>query len=117
MNYSEYQPQHPLLKPYVEYYNSMQGNGIDGKKFISLPEGKIGMVFMLGGHTKIFKGKTTTINRTARIWGLIQEPNFVEISSDIFTFCAVFKPGGLFHFLPAIPINKIAPVSTTLEDI
>ena len=117
MKYSEYQPKHPLLRPYIEYYNSMQGNGVDGKKFISLPEGKIGMVFMLSGHSKVFNGKKTLIIRTARIHGLVQEPNFVEIPSDIFTFCVVFKPGGLFHFLPPIPIDEIAHASTTLEDI
>jgi len=117
MNYSEFKPKHPLLRPYIEYYNSMQGNGTEGKKFISLPEGKIGMVFMLSGNSKVFNGETTLIIQTARIWGLIQKPNFVEISPDIFTFCVVFKPGGLFHFLPPIPMDEIAPASTTLEDI
>ena len=117
MNYTEYKPKHPLLQPYIEYYNSMQGNGIDGKKFISLPEGKIGMVFMLGGYSKIVNSKTTLINKSARIWGLIQTPNFVEISPDIFTFSVVFKPGGLFHFLPTMPMDEVAKASTTLEDI
>ena len=117
MTYSEFKPKHPLLTPYIEYYNSMQGDGSEGKKFISLPEGKIGMVFLLGGHTKIKSGADVIFNQSSRVWGLIQQPNFVEISTDIFTFSVVFKPGGLFHFLPDIPINEVAASSATLLDI
>ncbi len=117
MNYFEFKPLHPLLSPYIEYYNSMQGDGTVGKKFISLPEGKVGMVFLLGGHTDISTKNTLIHNNCSRIWGLIQEPNFVSISPDIFTFCVVFKPGGLHHFLPSVPIDEIASASATLVDI
>jgi len=37
MNYKEQKPTHPKLKPFIEYYNSLSGNGEVGKKFISLP--------------------------------------------------------------------------------
>lgn len=117
MKYSEKKTQHPLLVPHIEYFNSMKGEGKEAKQFISLPEGKVGMVFLLSGHTEIFDGRETRLNDTHRIWGLIQTPNFVEISKDIFTFCVVFKPGGLWHFLPTIPIDKVAKASVTLEDI
>ncbi|HHH49530.1 MAG TPA: AraC family transcriptional regulator [Saprospiraceae bacterium] len=117
MNYLEYKPTHPLLQSHIEYYNSMQGDGTIGKKFISLPEGKIGMVFLLGGHTKIDNGREVVFNQSSRMWGLIQAANFCEMSNDIFTFCIVFKPGGLFHFLPNVPINDVAKASATLEDI
>ncbi len=117
MKYTEKKSKHPLLAPHIEYFNSIEGDGNTVKQFISLPEGKVGMVFMLSGHTHNYKKGVYLYNDTHRIVGLIQTPNFIEASDDIFTFCAVFKPGGLWHFLPNIPVNKIADASATLEDI
>jgi len=117
MKYHEYQPKHPLLCSHIEYYNSMEGEGLHGKKFISLPEGKIGLVFFLSGHTLIDTENIITRRHQSHIWGLIQKPNFVKISPDILTFCVVFKPGGLAHFLPPHPLTEIAKASASLPDI
>ena len=117
MKYIEYKTKHPLLEPHIEYFNSIKGDGVETKRFISLPEGKVGMAFLLGGHTNTFDGQKNLYNNTHRIVGLIQQPQFIEISKDIFTFSVVFKPGGLWHFLPIIPIDIVAKSSLTLEDI
>jgi len=117
MEYLEHTTSHPLLRPHIEYFNSIKGDGKSSKQFISLPEGKVGIAFLLDGHTNTENGKVNLFNKTHRICGLFQQPNFIEISSDIFTFCAVFKPGGLWHFLPEVPVDEMAKDSITLEGI
>lgn len=95
----------------------MNGSTSGRDKYISLPEGKIGMVFMLGGNASINNKKIKSTVSSSHFFGLIQEPTFIELSSEMETFAIVFKSGGLFHFLPDLPVNELASSSVLLSDV
>lgn len=117
MFYTSNKPTNPHLIPYVAHYNSIKGNSVNEKSFISLPEGNIGMVFMLGGCSTGYDSKRVSNKRLSHICGLVQEPTLFKASTDIETFSVVFKPGGIFNFIPKHPIDQLAKSSTNLVDI
>ncbi len=117
MSYLRFKPQNPILKPFIEYFNSFTGNDNEDLRFISLPEGKIGFVFMLAGSTTGINAQVKTNRTESHISGLIQEPTYYKLSNSIETFTVVFKPGTLYHFIPHHPIDELAKSSTSLKDV
>ena len=117
MSYLRFKPQNLILKPFIEYFNSFKGNEKEDLRFISLPEGKIGLVFMLAGSTTGINTHIKTNRTESHISGLIQEPTFYKLSSTIETFTVVFKPGALYHFIPHHPMDELAKSSASLKDV
>ena len=116
MTYQEFKPRHPLLVPYIEYYNSMQCPTNESAQFISVPEGKMGLTFMLGGYSKIHDFKKERSNHKSLFFGMIQQPTHVLMSKDIFTFSIVFKSNGLSHFTD-IPLYEILQTPNAFHEI
>lgn len=117
MTYQTFKPLNPKLSPFIEYYNSFKGDLINQKKFISLPEGKIGMVFLLSGCSKGYNHTSKTYKNVSHISGLIQEATMYQLSANIETFSIVFKPGAIYNFIPKHPIDQLAKNSVDLSNI
>ncbi len=117
MSYLKHKPVNPLLQAFVEYYNSFVGDGIEARKFVSLPEGKIGMVFMLNGGSKKVEPDEIIHFTQSHISGLVTKSTNYQLSKDIETFSVVFKPGALFKFVPKIPVHILAKSSANLIDV
>lgn len=117
MKYIQYKPKEESLRPYVEYYNSLIGDKVKDTRFISLPEGKIGIVFMLNGHDRIDTTNNCIIKKTSHIHGLAQSHMVVETSADVHTFSIIFKPAAIYNFIPSVPINELARSYANLEDV
>ena len=117
MPYLKQKPISPRLHAYVEYYNSFIGNGIEDKSFVSLPEGKIGMVFMLKGASDQLGNESKVRRKDSHISGLVVKPTNFRLCKNIETFSVVFKPGALYNFVSGIPISQLAKSSANLIDI
>ncbi len=116
MIYREYQPQNPILKKYIEYYNTITGNGQTPHTFTSIPEGKCGLVFMLRGSASYIQSSCIEKFNQSVFWGLLDAPVLVQMSPNIQTFSVVFRPGMAGCFVPRsmedktgrpIPLNFI----------
>lgn len=117
MKYSKFQTSNLQLQKHIEYFNSIEGDKQTPSKFISLPEGKIGMVFLLDGICKVRNHKGVVTIKDSHVFGLVREPTIIEVGPYVKTFAVVFKPGGLWHYIPHMPVSEISLNSANLVDI
>lgn len=117
MKYLQYKPLNHCLTPYVDYYNSLVGDLKNGQSFISLPEGKVGIVFMLNGSESIDTDQESITRKQSHIHGLAERKTLIDTSSNIHTFSIIFKPTGLYHFLPSQPIDQIVKSYANISDV
>jgi AraC-like DNA-binding protein len=98
LHYHQCAPEHPLLQKYVEcvYWLTSSESG----SYFCIPNCKISLSFILKGkvHYLNQNGLLAQIPSCA-IFGMVQEPVEVCVSSRLQEISIVFKPHGLHHFI------------------
>ena len=102
MEITTYNPKHPILKKYIEYYYETV---LENHSFFAYPHYNLPVSIISKAEAKIINNKVV-VNQNSKsnlqsfTYNKFLKPIHIELNGKCSVFCLVFKPYGLVQFLP-----------------
>ncbi|PKH49896.1 hypothetical protein CXF68_03900 [Tenacibaculum sp. Bg11-29] len=109
MEIKTYNPKHPVLKKYIEYYYKTV---LEDHSFFAYPHYNLPVSIISKAESKVINNKVVVSQKSKSnlqsfTYNKFAKPIHIELNGKCNVFCLVFKPYGLVQFLPnSINLNS-----------